>query len=254
LRQKTDGLYLGYLRFFSRPGLVLLTCAVAAITGLVLGIGLFFYVGSEFWSSFEHVAAVVAVLGVLLALPALSYGVEAEMRLDQLWKEIARVAPVEEPAEVERKMVDVTAQQGLDSSFFVPAAEEPVEQQALEAAIADESLSWRKLPIVIGLVARTNVYALGEPAGDVSVPGQGTESDLLHFTVDSDGQERVMLPVFTRSDLMSEALARNPNWGSLSVLELDGEDLLRAYDPDVTLVLNPWSSLEFQIPPEARRR
>jgi hypothetical protein len=96
---------------------------------------------------------------------------------------------------------------------------------------------------------KTDVYALGEPAGDTSVPGTGTESDLLHFTIDDeDGGEKVMLPVFTRPDVMREALIRNPDWQSLSVLQINGKALLENVDPEVSIVINPWSRLEFQLP------
>jgi hypothetical protein len=33
------------------------------------------------------------------------------------------------------------------------------------------------------------------------------------------------------------------------VLEVDGGELLKNRDSDVTLVINPWSWLEFQLPP-----
>ncbi len=95
---------------------------------------------------------------------------------------------------------------------------------------------------------KTDVYALGHPAGDTSVPGHGTESDLLHFAIDDPGGERTLLPVFTRPDIMREALLRNPEWQTLSVLQVNGKALLENVDNDVIIVINPWSRLEFQIP------
>jgi hypothetical protein len=98
------------------------------------------------------------------------------------------------------------------------------------------------------------VYALGYPAGDMAMPGMGTESDLLHFTIDDESKtERVMLPVFTRVDVMREALKRNPDWQTLMVLQVNGAALLENVDQDVVIVVNPWSPLEFQLPPPHRR-
>jgi SseB protein N-terminal domain len=239
-----------YLRLFSDPDRVSLSCGVAAIAGLVVGALLLAHFGSDFWSPFNEVAAVVATLGVLLALPALSYAVRAETRLALIDMTVQGLATKEErPVGIEQKVVDVEAQQGLDSAFLLPAADKSAEQQALEAVITSEALGSGKLAAVVELLAKSNIYALGEPAGDTSASGQGTESDLLHFTVEADGEDQTMLPVFTQSDFLKDALERNPDWGTLSVLELVGSDLLHARDPDVTLVVNPWSSLEFQIPP-----
>jgi hypothetical protein len=101
-------------------------------------------------------------------------------------------------------------------------------------------------------VSRANVFALGEPAGNRTEHG-GSESDLLHFTVDDpDGTEKVMLPLFSAPDYMAVPLQRNPEWQSMSVLQLDGDETLRNVDPDVTVVINPWSRLEFQLPPLAQ--
>lgn len=122
--------------------------------------------------------------------------------------------------------------------------------QPLEVVIALKGDKPDAVKSVKDQFAKTNVYCLGQPAGDLSVPGQGTESDLLHFTIDdAQGVERVMLPAFTRPDIMREALLRNPDWQTLSVLEVDGKALLANVDADVIVVINPWSRLEFQIPP-----
>jgi HEAT repeat protein len=99
-------------------------------------------------------------------------------------------------------------------------------------------------------LAEAGIYALGHPAGDMSGPGAGTEADLLHFTVDdSDDEgktvERILLPVFTRPEIMRDALLRNPEWQVLDVLEINGGELLRNVDDDVSVVVNPWSDLEW---------
>ena len=98
-------------------------------------------------------------------------------------------------------------------------------------------------------LGNTSIYSLGEPAGDLSVPGQGTESDLLHFTVDdSAGIERVLLPLFTRPEFLQTALVRNPDWQTFKILEIEGQPLLDNVDSDVTIVINPWTILEFLFP------
>ena len=60
-----------------------------------------------------------------------------------------------------------------------------------------------------------------------------------------------MLPVFTQPEIMRAALARNPDWQSLTVLQVQGEALLAHVHPDVIIVINPWSRLEYQLPPSA---
>ncbi len=120
---------------------------------------------------------------------------------------------------------------------------------ALDVAILSAGTAPQAVATVKEVMGDTYVYALGSPAGDTSIPGQGTDSDLLHFTIDdAQGVERVMLPVFTQPAIMREALLRNPDWQTLSVLEMEGAALLENIDDDVIVVINPWSSLEFQIP------
>jgi tetratricopeptide (TPR) repeat protein len=98
-------------------------------------------------------------------------------------------------------------------------------------------------------VSSGGVYGLGQPSGDTSVAGHGTESDLLHFIIDNpDGGESTMLPVFTNPVAMRDSLIRNPDWQQLSVLEIDGGALLANVDDDVIVVVNPWSDLEYQLP------
>ena len=126
--------------------------------------------------------------------------------------------------------------------------------QPLEVVIALRGDKDDAVQSVRDQFGKTDIYALGQPAGDTSIPGQGTESDLLHFTIDDEtGLEKVLLPVFTRPDIMREALLRNPDWQTLSVLQINGQALLDNVDSDVTIVINPWSRLEFQIPPAPGR-
>jgi len=94
---------------------------------------------------------------------------------------------------------------------------------------------------------RSTFLALGSPAGEVT-DGHGSQSDLLHFTAGADGAE--FLPVFTRMPALTTGLAKGgPMWWSLSVLSIEGGALLDNVDPDVTIVINPWTWLEYQIPP-----
>jgi hypothetical protein len=71
------------------------------------------------------------------------------------------------------------------------------------------------------------------------------ESDLLHFT-GVDDQDR--LPVFTSAPALRAALLENPEWQQLNVLEVDGGELYTNRDPDVALVINPFSTETFELP------
>lgn len=131
--------------------------------------------------------------------------------------------------------------------------------QSPDAALWTDELLAPELDAVIqgsadvpGEFRRSTVVTLGQSAGDVTAEG-GSESDLLHFGADIDGQERVFLPVFTRMPALMAGLAKGgPMWWSLSVLAIEGGALLDNVDPDVTVVINPWTWLEYQIPPGAR--
>jgi len=101
---------------------------------------------------------------------------------------------------------------------------------------------------ILAVLHKGPVYVLGQPAGEV-VGRHGSESDLLHFTIDdAQGVDRVMLPAFTNPAIMKAALLRNPEWQTLSVLQIDGRALWENIDKNVILVINPWSRLEFQLP------
>lgn len=125
--------------------------------------------------------------------------------------------------------------------------------EPLEVAITLKGDSPDAIDAIRGELSRAQVFCLGQPAGHMATAQQGSESDLLHFTLhDSQGTERVMLPVFTQPEIMREALARNPDWQTLSVLQVQGQALLEHVHPDVIIVINPWSRLEFQLPPGVR--
>jgi tetratricopeptide (TPR) repeat protein len=98
---------------------------------------------------------------------------------------------------------------------------------------------------------RSTVVALGHPAGEVT-NGHGSESDLVHFRISVDGQVQEFLPVFTRVPALVTGLAMGgPMWWSLSVLSIHGDALLDNVGPQVTVVINPWTWLEYQLPPGA---
>jgi hypothetical protein len=125
--------------------------------------------------------------------------------------------------------------------------------EPLEVAIALKGDSPDAVESVRGELAKSEVFCLGQPAGHMATSQQGSESDLLHFTIhDAQGVERVMLPVFTQPEIMREALARNPDWQTLSVLQVQGRALMEKVHPSVIIVINPWSRLEYQLPPATR--
>ena len=124
--------------------------------------------------------------------------------------------------------------------------------EPLEVAIALKGDSPDAFETIRSELSRADIFCLGQPAGQMATAQQGSESDLLHFTIhDAQGSERVMLPVFTQPEIMRAALARNPDWQSLTVLQVQGEALLAHVHPDVIIVINPWSRLEYQLPPTA---
>jgi hypothetical protein len=126
--------------------------------------------------------------------------------------------------------------------------------EPLEVAIALQGDRPEAVGAIRDALRGTEVFCLGHPAGHLATPQQGSESDLLHFNIaDPGGQERVMLPVFTSTEIMREAMARNPDWQSLSVLRVQGGPLLDHIDTEVSIVINPWSRLEYHLPRGAGR-
>jgi PHD/YefM family antitoxin component YafN of YafNO toxin-antitoxin module len=129
-------------------------------------------------------------------------------------------------------------------------ASTPVEDAIRTAAAMPDPVS-----AVREALMHVNVFAVGSPAGDVAPEASGgTESDIVTYAIeDDDGQGGVMLPVFTRVDVLRSALIRNTDWQSLAILQLNGKELIQNVDPDVTIVVNPWSDREFRVPPTGRR-
>jgi tetratricopeptide (TPR) repeat protein len=137
----------------------------------------------------------------------------------------------------------------LAVSGNVPAAEKVVDElngweswTRVERALLDHGMGRIDDEQLRSVLNGTQLLALGQD------PPDEEGSDLLHFTVDgADGQERAYLPLFTRLDVMHDALVRNPTWFGLSVLEVEAEVLMSNIDEDVTAVLNPWSVLEVAL-------
>jgi hypothetical protein len=119
----------------------------------------------------------------------------------------------------------------------------------LETVITNERDKPDAMTLVRQPFTEADVLALGQPVGDTSIPGTGTKSDLFHFTGDGRfGVKSTMLPVFTQPNILREALLRNPNWPSQMVRQVNGKALLEKLSNDVTIVINPSSSLEFRLP------
>jgi cellulose synthase operon protein C len=103
------------------------------------------------------------------------------------------------------------------------------------------------------LLSESQILTLGYPAGDTSIPGHGTKADLLHFTIDDkDGNELVVLPIFTNVEFMRDALYRNLEWRVMAVLGVEWRPLWENIDDSVIVVVNPWSPLEYQFRPRTR--
>jgi hypothetical protein len=148
-----------------------------------------------------------------------------------------------------------------DSKLETVSASAEVDREPEEALAAESEPTPLETAIVLGAdravldqLKQSEVFALGQPAGTITTAKEGTgsestESDLLHYTADDEkGNELVFLPLFTRPEFMDRPLRRNSEWQSLSTLRVDGGDVLENIDGDVTLVINPWSRLEFRVP------
>jgi hypothetical protein len=146
--------------------------------------------------------------------------------------------------------VDAQPNVAVDSSFLLGSAAKGVGQDPLDAAIAGRARGSGKLADVLRSLTTSDIYALGRVESDASATGADAKSDLLQFAVEADGKPRFIMPVFTQPEILRQALLRNPDWQTQSVLEMSGSDLLPAIGDDVTVIINPWSDLEYEIPPK----
>jgi hypothetical protein len=122
--------------------------------------------------------------------------------------------------------------------------------EPLERLIAAALSGVEPLASVIEQFSKTDVYAFGLPAGDTSVPDRGTESDLVH-SADEHGREE--LKVFTGFRFLRVALQHDVDLQQMLVLRVNGGELYENVADNVTIVINPWSDLEFRIPPRDMR-
>jgi antitoxin (DNA-binding transcriptional repressor) of toxin-antitoxin stability system len=152
-----------------------------------------------------------------------------------------------------------------DDSIFEEAAEEEhrsldeiaatladrVDTGQLVDAIRSAADDPEAVTAVREALAQGDVFAIGRVSGDLSAPGRGTESDIVTYADEEQGG--VLLPVFTRLEIMRSALLRNPAWQSLDVLQVKGKELVHTVDSDVTIIIDPASEQEFRVPPSDRR-
>jgi|ERR1700730_3284249 len=142
--------------------------------------------------------------------------------------------------------------------------------QALEEADAIREASSKEVPLPINVMANiaAAIQAAESPSearhrarseiGDhsllvlgesVSKMATGAASDVLHLTMRGEsGTETVMLPAFSHTAAIAEAISRNPEWANLAVLEVQGGNLLDNIGEDVIVVIDPWTSGQVQIP------
>lgn len=178
---------------------------------------------------------------------------------------VLRNAPAQVQQAVREAEADLIGGQAeiVDDSVFenLDAKEQPAEAEVvaaladqldtavLEGVIRSAPETANSVDAVREALTQVNVFAIGSPAGDLSLAGRGTRSDIVTYR----GSGSVLMPVFTAVDVLRDALIRVPEWRSLSILEVNGLELIRNVDPDVTIVVDPWSDLEFHIPPTGRR-
>jgi hypothetical protein len=186
-------------------------------------------------------------VGLSYAISTEDVAQKTKRAVDQVVSSVKeRVAGVESETQAEAAAVVSSAPAG-QTAGKVPDLGDLAGVSTLESAL----ITGQGVSAVRDLLTSAEVFVLGEPAGDTSVPGVGSESDILHYSADSDGgDERAFMPLFTRVDVLKRALEENSEWESLSVLRVDGGALLKSRDNDVTLVINPWSKLEFEILPD----
>jgi hypothetical protein len=223
-----------YLRLLERPQLTIAWCGILGVAFVIAVPILAVFFGETFWKLFDHVAAALALLGLLLAFPALAYAISTERGIRGVLRITgARLEHLSSPTSAIVMRASDPALAKAIETLGLPeeSPEEVLHRFAVESAIeaGAESKAVREL------LRKSEVFVIGETAGDTSIPGHGTESNILHFTIDdADGRERTMMPVFTRSDALESAVRRNPDWQDLSVLEVNGGGLLANRDSDVT--------------------
>lgn len=135
---------------------------------------------------------------------------------------------------------------------LVATLAERLDTASLEEAIRSAESDPDPVAAVRNALTDAIVFAVGMPASDAAASAAGGASAVVTYPSEED-EKVVMLPVFTRVDVLQEALSREPEWQTLEVLQLSGRQLVQNVDPYVTIVIDPWSDLEFHLPPTGRR-
>lgn len=137
---------------------------------------------------------------------------------------------------------------------IVAAVADRLDTDRLKEAIRAASDTPDAIESVREALIQVDVLTVGRRIGDTSVRGRSSDSDIVTYVGDhEDGYAMVMMPVFTSVDELRSALIRNPDWQSLDILELSGRGLIENVDPDVTIVVDPWSAGEFRVLPTKHR-
>lgn len=125
--------------------------------------------------------------------------------------------------------------------------QDPVALAELETALGLPDIDPTKTTRVINLLQRVNLLTLGNQVGP-------TQTKLLFYKLDDPMDwGRFFVPAFTRDEYLNNAIFRNREWARLSRLSVRGKGLLEAIG-DATLVLNPYTRLEFRLPPLGSRK
>lgn len=132
---------------------------------------------------------------------------------------------------------------GLDSSFILEALDSEESAGPLESAIATGDLAK-----VAETLSAADVYVLGQVVPQARTAEHPPQSEVLLLEALDREQKRLLLPVFTQPNVLRHALREHPDWRGQSVLELKGSDLLDARTGDVSLIINPSSRREFELP------
>jgi hypothetical protein len=125
--------------------------------------------------------------------------------------------------------------------------QDPVALAELETALGLPDVDPTKTSRVVNALQRASLLTLGDKVGP-------TQTKLLRYKVDDPAAwGRFFVPAFTREEYLNNAVFHNREWGRLSRLAVRGKDLLDAVG-DATLVLNPYTRLEYGLPPLGSRR
>lgn len=135
--------------------------------------------------------------------------------------------------------VDAQPKSGVDPGLLLARGGA---SKSLETAISRQDASG-----VEESLASSDVLALGRPLLQPGAEG----SELLHFEAETGELSGLLLPVFTQPDALRQALKDHPDWHEQSVLEFKGAEILSARGDEVKVVIDPWSELEFVLPPKA---